>query len=118
MSRVVLVLTLFTLTGFFGCGSIQGENPNGSDRLKIHLEIPKDEDPDYFWLDVSVKKLQINGRESREIPWTSGSIVELDIESGDSVVFQGLDSQGNLLVTGQAQVSEEKTLTISVAKVL
>lgn len=118
MKGMTLFLIVITLTGFSGCGAIKGDQSAAKDRLKILLQIPSEEDPEYFWSEVSVKKLQINGRESQEILWTSGSIIELAIDSGDSVVFRGLDSQGNLVVTGQAQVSEEKTLTIPVVKVL
>lgn len=118
MNKIALLITLFTLTGLVGCGSLEGGKSAAKDRLKIQLQIPADEDPEYFWSDVSVKKLQIQGRDAQEILWTSGSIVELEIDSGDSVIFRGLDTQGNLLVTGQAQVSQEKTLTIPVAKVL
>jgi hypothetical protein len=119
MKRIALVMAFITVTGFcLGCGSIGGGKGSTKDRLKIELRIPSEEDPEVFWSDVNVKKLQIQGRNSQEMLWTTGSIIELETDAGDSLSFRGYDDQGTLLVSGQAEVSEEKTVTIPVVKVL
>lgn len=108
----------FLLALCVGCGQEKGSN--ALDGLDLSLQIPEGEQPDLFWYGVESRALRItrDGREPTEWNWQPGKALELDLREGDRLQFFGFDSKKRVLIEGQAEVTEEKKVSIPVHRVL
>ncbi len=112
---------IFLLTAalvFSSCGKVESIVTGASD-LTVELQIPSEEDPEFFWEGITRKTLRLKSEsKDQEIPWSAGSKIELEVNEGDTLEFSGFDSWGEKVVKGQVQVGEEKRIIIPLEKVL
>lgn len=108
-------LAIFTLPG---CGK-PGGGEGGGEPLRVSVEIPAGEIPELFWFGVENKRLQVSHDGKLEsVFWAAGQTLDLPLAEEDTLVFEGLDSQGRLLVTGEAMVGKAKLVSIPIRRVL
>ena len=112
-------LTCLGLAGSLltGCGSV---TQSKSERLVLQLGVPAGEDPSLFWFGVTKKTLRIGGEhgDPTTVPWQEGQTPELSLREGDKIEFIGSDTSDRVLVSGEARVGGEKSLTIPLRRVL
>jgi hypothetical protein len=99
------------------CGSLT-QSENGA--LGLHLGIPEGEDPALFWYGVSQKTLTVapTDGDPTTLPWSEGQAPGVELRKGDHLTFSGKDAGGQVLVTGESTVGEEKDVTIPLHRVL
>lgn len=114
---IFLTVLVFAFATLQGCGSV---TRGKEEPLQISLQVPAGEDPEFFWYGVQTKTLRIVPKdgEAKDLPWDSGSKLEIDLREGDKLEFLGTDHSGLLLVTGNTVVGEEKKITIELRRVL
>ena len=109
------ILALFTLTG---CGKPLGAG-DGREPLRVIVAIPPGEIPELFWFGVQDKRIQVNrGGSVESASWSPGQTLEIDLTEEDTLIFLGQDSEGRLLVTGEALVGKAKLVSIPIRRVL
>lgn len=118
-ARRYAILTALLATGAasVACGSLtQSANPS----LGVSLQLPAGEDPALFWYGVTQKSLTVapDGGDSTTVPWSEGQKPSVDLRQGDRITFTGADSAGQVVVTGETTVGEEKNVTIPLRRVL
>lgn len=98
------------------CG--RGEH-GASDALSVSLQVPAGES-ELFWYGVEGRRLKVSraGKILQETAWNSGQALDLALEAGDELVFEGLDSDGRVVISGQASVGEEKKVSIPLRRIL
>jgi hypothetical protein len=106
------ILTLLT-----ACGSL---THSANDSLGVKLQLPDGEDPTSFWIGVSQKALTVtpDGGDATTIPWVEGQSPGVELHQGDRLSFAGSNQEGQVLVTGETTVGEEKNVTIPLRRVL
>jgi hypothetical protein len=112
-------LFFFTILAFAAALTSCGSLTHGKESpLELSLAIPPGEDPQLFWYGVQKKALKVDSGREEEIPWEPGKTSDVGLKEGDKIVFLGTDSGGQLLVTGEATISQEKKATIPLRRVL
>ncbi len=100
------------------CGS--GLTRSENDHLEVSLQLPSGEEPSLFWFGVVKQTLSWKPEKGPVLNsvWSPGVKVDWEPKRGDKLEFIGTDEAGRVLVTGAAEVSEEKKVTIPIRRVL
>jgi len=119
LARRCVKLTVFAALGtaLVACGSLtRGANSS----LGVSLQVPSGEDPALFWYGVTQKTLTVtpDGADPTTVPWVQGQSPAVELRQGDHLTFAGTDAAGQLVVSGETNVGEEKNITIPLRRVL
>lgn len=107
---------LLVACAFSACGKAKH---GASESLAVSLELPSGEG-ELFWYGVEERKLNVQreGKQVANFTWNQGQLVKVELKTGDQISFTGFDSNGRVVVMGQASITEEKKVSIPVRRIL
>ncbi|MCO5144060.1 MAG: hypothetical protein M9962_13300 [Oligoflexia bacterium] len=117
VQKFYLWFVLASLIAISSCGKLDQQSNKA---LAVSLSPQESTNLEIFWYGVLKKTLQIyrDGKKEHEINWSEHTKLHVKLNKGDKMRFIGLSSSGDILVFGEAEVTDELNISIPIFRVL